>query len=90
MSPLSLISFITTIYLLNISYSTEAYLLPYPPAEGDLKALDSSQYGDLDEVPSRFKKSDTTNLPKRFKTAKDMERYMAALNTYYMIFGRPR
>nr|CDS28763.1 neuropeptide [Hymenolepis microstoma] len=90
MSPLSLASFLTTILLLGISYSTEAYLIPFRVPENDLKPMDSSQFDDFDEIASRSKKNDITYLPKRFKTAKDMERYMAALNAYYMIFGRPR
>lgn len=90
MSPLFSVSFLTTALLLGISYSTGARLIPYQMAENDLKTLDSNLFDDLDEIQSRFKKADVTNLPKRFKTAKDMERYMAALNTYYMIFGRPR
>ncbi|KAM3178725.1 hypothetical protein ACTXT7_001991 [Hymenolepis weldensis] len=75
--------------LLGISCSTGAHLIPYQIAENDLKLLDSNLFDDLDEIQNRFKKADVTNLPKRFRTAKDMERYMAALNTYYMIFGRP-
>ncbi|VDL59344.1 unnamed protein product [Hymenolepis diminuta] len=90
MSPLFPVSLLTTALLLGISYSTGAHLIPYQMAENDLKPLESNLFDDLDEIQSRFKRADVTYLPKRFKTAKDMERYMAALNTYYMIFGRPR
>ena len=50
---------------------------------------------DIDsEEESIIKKS--ASLPpslerlKKFQSLKDKEKYVAALNTYYMIFGRPR
>lgn len=93
----TLASLLAAVLILGFYQSSEAHIMPSSTRQRShfpvLFERDPSEYDTFeDDLLSRpeIRKGEESVPPKRFESIKDMERYAAALNTYYMIFGRPR
>lgn len=84
--------------LLAIGWSGEGYRLwdqeDLGPGLLDYEDLARLADGGLLQLPKRSgsnsQNAGSPMRPKKLENVKEREKYVAALNTYYMLFGRPR